>query len=58
MSRMRRRAAGPFTTSAEDGASAAMIPKTADCYSCHPDHGQTDTTFTQFYPTLAAKPSK
>jgi len=33
---------------------AALIPYTASCYSCHQDHGSTQTTFTQFYPT--AKP--
>jgi hypothetical protein len=33
---------------------AAVMPKTAACYSCHQTHGATDTTFTQFYPTLAA----
>ncbi len=38
-----------------DGGPAAMIPKTAACYSCHQDHAQTDTTFTQYYPTLARK---
>jgi len=43
---------------AKDGAPAAMIGKTADCYSCHQDHGQKDTTFTQYYPTLAIKPSQ
>ena len=42
----------------KDGTPAAMIPKTAACYSCHEQHGQTDTGFTQFYPTLAAKPAK
>lgn len=31
---------------------AKMIPKTADCYSCHREHGAVDTTFVQFYPTL------
>ncbi|HTZ57102.1 MAG TPA: cytochrome P460 family protein [Acidobacteriaceae bacterium] len=33
-------------------ASAKMVPTTADCYSCHADHGAVDTTFVQFYPTL------
>ena len=37
----------------KDGAPASMFPKTAGCYSCHAEHGQTDSTFTQFYPTLA-----
>ncbi len=32
---------------------AALMPKTAACYACHQTHGATDTTFTQFYPTLA-----
>jgi hypothetical protein len=31
---------------------AKLIPKTADCYSCHQQNGATDTTFVQFYPTL------
>jgi hypothetical protein len=31
---------------------ADMIPTSADCYSCHADHGAVDTTFVQFYPTL------
>jgi hypothetical protein len=36
-----------------DGATPAkMLPKNADCYSCHRDHGAVDTTFVQFYPTL------
>lgn len=29
-----------------------LIPKEADCYSCHEQHGAVDTTFVQFYPTL------
>jgi len=28
------------------------IPQSADCYSCHREHGAVDTTFVQFYPTL------
>ena len=43
---------------AKDGAPAAMIAKTADCYSCHQDHGQKDTVFNQYYPTLGTKPAK
>jgi hypothetical protein len=31
---------------------AAQLPTSADCYSCHRDHGAVDTTFVQFYPTL------
>src|SRR5882724_1828977 len=31
---------------------AKMIPRTADCYSCHKDHAAVDNTFVQFYPTL------
>ena len=34
-------------------APARMLPKQASCYSCHRDHGAVDTTFVQFYPTLA-----
>ena len=35
-----------------DDAPAVMIARSADCYSCHLDHGAVDTTFVQFYPTL------
>ena len=35
----------------EDGP-AKMIPKQANCYSCHQEHAAVDTTFVQFYPTL------
>jgi hypothetical protein len=31
---------------------APMIPRTANCYSCHEEHAAVDTTFVQFYPTL------
>jgi hypothetical protein len=31
---------------------AKMIAMTAQCYSCHLEHGAVDTTFVQFYPTL------
>ncbi len=34
------------------GRTAKMIPASADCYSCHAEHGAVDTTFVQFYPTL------
>jgi hypothetical protein len=37
----------------EPGSKAAtVLPKTADCYSCHEKNGAVDTTFVQFYPTL------
>lgn len=32
--------------------SGSLFPKSADCYSCHEQHGAVDTTFVQFYPTL------
>jgi hypothetical protein len=32
--------------------SGKLIPQTADCYSCHLEHGVVDTTFVQFYPVL------
>jgi len=32
--------------------SAAAVPKSADCYSCHAQNGAVDNTFVQFYPTL------
>jgi hypothetical protein len=31
---------------------AKMIPRTAECYSCHAQHTAVDNTFVQFYPTL------
>jgi len=31
---------------------AHVIPHSANCYSCHEQHGAVDTTFVQFYPTL------
>ena len=37
----------------KSNATAKAIPTTANCYSCHQDHGAVDTTFVQFYPTLA-----
>jgi hypothetical protein len=30
-----------------------LLPKSADCYSCHQQNGAVNTTFVQFYPTLA-----
>ncbi len=36
----------------DDSKTAKMIPTSADCYSCHLQHGAVDTTFVQFYPTL------
>jgi hypothetical protein len=33
-------------------ASGKPFPETADCFSCHAEHGAVDTTFVQFYPTL------
>ena len=33
-------------------AAGALMPATANCYSCHQEHGVVDTTFVQFYPTL------
>jgi len=34
-------------------APAQALPKSAACFACHEQHGAKDTTFTQFYPTLA-----
>lgn len=36
----------------DESKTAKMTPFTANCYSCHLDHGAVDTTFVQFYPTL------
>jgi hypothetical protein len=38
-----------FENSAQSG---SLFPRSADCYSCHEQHGAVDTTFVQFYPTL------
>jgi hypothetical protein len=35
-----------------DRPAAAAIPRSAECYACHADHGAVDSTFVQFYPTL------
>jgi hypothetical protein len=35
-----------------DEQTGTLVPTTADCYSCHSEHGAVDTTFVQFYPTL------
>jgi hypothetical protein len=35
-----------------DGNVGKTLPKEAECYSCHAQHGAVDTTFVQFYPTL------
>lgn len=36
----------------EKSDTAKLIPASANCYSCHAEHGAVDTTFVQFYPTL------
>jgi hypothetical protein len=41
-----------FFVSPDGKAPGALKPQSADCYSCHQDHGAIDTTFVQFYPTL------
>jgi hypothetical protein len=41
-----------FFKSADGKAAGDLRPQTANCYSCHQDHGAVDTTFVQFYPTL------
>jgi hypothetical protein len=41
-----------FFAFAADAMPATMIPRTANCYSCHQEHAAVDTTFVQFYPTL------
>jgi Cytochrome P460 len=42
-----------FYSFSSGGTSAAPIPAGASCYSCHAQSGAVDTTFVQFYPTLA-----
>ena len=41
-----------FFVSPDGKADGKLMPQTANCYSCHQDHGAVDTTFVQFYPTL------
>jgi len=41
-----------------NGTTAKIIPLSRDCYSCHAEHGAVDTTFVQFYPTLATHRAK
>jgi hypothetical protein len=41
-----------FFVSSDGRAPGVLKPQSANCYSCHQDHGATDTTFVQFYPTL------
>jgi hypothetical protein len=36
----------------DNAGKGALIPRPADCYTCHEQHGAVDTTFVQFYPTL------
>jgi hypothetical protein len=36
----------------EESRLGKIFPQSADCYSCHAEHGAVDTTFVQFYPTL------
>src|SRR5882672_5495568 len=43
-----------FFVSSDGKAPGALRPQSANCYSCHQDHGAVDTTFAQFYPTLFA----
>jgi hypothetical protein len=41
-----------FFVSPDGKADGKLMPQSASCYSCHQDHGASDTTFLQFYPTL------
>jgi hypothetical protein len=36
----------------KDAASGKALEKSANCFSCHQNHGAVDTTFVQYYPTL------
>jgi hypothetical protein len=49
-----RRFAGgwAFFAFGKDAKNASMIPRSANCYSCHEQSAAVDTTFVQFYPTL------
>lgn len=41
-----------FFASPDGKAPGTLFAQSANCYSCHQDHGAVDTTFVQFYPTL------
>jgi hypothetical protein len=41
-----------FFVSSNGKAAGTLMPGSANCYSCHQDHGAVDTSFVQFYPTL------
>jgi hypothetical protein len=41
-----------FFVSSDGKAPGALMPQSANCYSCHQDHAAVDTSFVQFYPTL------
>ena len=43
-----------FFVSSDGKQPGVLKPQSANCYSCHQDHGAVDTTFVQFYPTLMA----
>jgi cytochrome P460 len=44
---------GKWAFFVSDGkAPGIRVPMSADCYSCHEQHGAVDTSFVQFYPTL------
>ncbi len=36
----------------KDATSGKAFPRTAQCFTCHADHGAVDSTFVQYYPTL------
>ena len=41
-----------FFVSSDGKQAGTLRPQSANCYSCHGEHGAVDTTFVQFYPTL------
>ncbi len=41
-----------FYDLSDGGNVAKLIPRPANCYTCHEAHAAVDTTFVQFYPTL------
>jgi len=42
-----------FYSFGKAGQEGTLFPKTRDCYSCHEQNGAVDSTFVQYYPTLA-----
>ncbi len=43
---------GFYLFAADGRGPSAMLPAGNECVQCHAEHGDFDSTFTQFYPTI------